>query len=101
MVFFDYDHIESFFIRDRPGHLDEIVLKKKPKINEIATQNSDWYSAGLNSILWFCLLKYARSNIRKATMTKPNRISKLVWASMYVWIMDVIRDSKKTGKSRF
>lgn len=32
-VSFDFDHLESFFIRDRPGHLDEIVLKKKTTVN--------------------------------------------------------------------
>lgn len=32
-ISFDYDDLESFFVRDRPGHLDEIVLKKKTRIN--------------------------------------------------------------------
>jgi hypothetical protein len=32
-VTLSYDQIENFAIRSRPGHLDEIVLKKKSMIN--------------------------------------------------------------------
>ena len=32
-VFYDYDRLEGFMILEKPGRLDEIVLKKKAAIN--------------------------------------------------------------------